>query len=202
VYVHSKIMIIDDRLSLIGSANINDRSLLGSRDSEIGVLIEDREFVDSCMGGKHWKAGKFASSLRLALWSEHLGLSAAEINQIKDPVVDATYKDIWMATAKTNTMIYQDVFSCIPNDLIHSRLSLRQSTTYWKEKLGHTTIDLGIAPEKLESYQDGNIKVTNPMERLESIKGHLVSFPLEFMCKEDLRPVFNESEYYASQVFH
>lgn len=74
--------------------------------------------------------------------------------------------------------------------------------TQWKEKLGHTTIDLGIAPEKLESYQDGNIKGTNPMERLDSIKGHLVSFPLEFMCKEDLRPVFNESEYYASQVFH
>ena len=82
------------------------------------------------------------------------------------------------------------------------RVALRQCTTYWKEKLGHTTIDLGISPEKLESYQDGNIKGTNPMERLESIKGHLVSFPLDFMCKEDLRPVFNESEYYAFQVFH
>ncbi|CAL5390539.1 unnamed protein product [Camellia sinensis] len=37
-YVHSKIMIIDDciSISLIGSANINDRSLLGSRDSEVG----------------------------------------------------------------------------------------------------------------------------------------------------------------------
>lgn len=35
VYVHSKIMIIDDRTTLIGSANINDRSLLGSRDSEV-----------------------------------------------------------------------------------------------------------------------------------------------------------------------
>ncbi|XP_065638113.1 phospholipase D zeta 1 isoform X3 [Quercus suber] len=34
VYVHSKLMIIDDRLALIGSSNINDRSLLGSRDSE------------------------------------------------------------------------------------------------------------------------------------------------------------------------
>lgn len=86
--------------------------------------------------------------------------------------------------------------------MIACRVSLRQCMTQWKEKLGHTTIDLGIAPEKLESYQDGNIKGTNPMERLESIKGHLVSFPLEFMCKEDLRPVFNESEYYASQVFH
>ena len=35
VYVHSKIMIIDDCTTLIGSANINDRSLLGSRDSEV-----------------------------------------------------------------------------------------------------------------------------------------------------------------------
>ncbi|CAI9119042.1 OLC1v1020696C1 [Oldenlandia corymbosa var. corymbosa] len=203
VYVHSKIMIIDDCTTLVGSANINDRSLLGSRDSEIGVLIEDKEMVDSFMGGKPWKAGKFSSSLRLSLWAEHLGLRVGEARQIVDPVIDSTYKDIWMATAKTNTMIYQDVFSCVPNDLIQSRVALRQSMAYWKEKLGHTTIDLGIAPSKLESYQDGSIYSTDPMERLRAVKGHLVSFPLDFMSKEDLRPFFNESEYYASQqVFH
>ncbi|XWS14128.1 hypothetical protein CRYUN_Cryun36dG0096700 [Craigia yunnanensis] len=81
VYVHSKIMIIDDSAALIGSANINDRSLLGSRDSEIGVLIEDKELVDSRMGGNPWKAGKFALSLRLSLWSEHLGLRRGEVFQ-------------------------------------------------------------------------------------------------------------------------
>ncbi|KAM7485037.1 hypothetical protein LguiA_001046 [Lonicera macranthoides] len=203
VYVHSKVMIVDDCTVLIGSANINDRSLLGSRDSEIGLLIEDKEFVDSCMGGKPYKAGKFALSLRLSLWSEHLGLHSREIGQIGDPVIDSTYKDIWMATAKTNTAIYQDIFSCIPSDLIHSRASLRQCMSHWKEKYSHTTIDLGIAPGKLESYQDGTLKETDPMDRLRTVKGHLVSFPLEFMCKEDLRPVFKESEYYASpQVFH
>ncbi|KAL9400842.1 hypothetical protein Peur_004691 [Populus x canadensis] len=202
VYVHSKIMIIDDRTTLIGSANINDRSLLGSRDSEIGVLIEDKELVDSLMGGKPRKAGKFTLSLRLSLWSEHLGLHSKAINKVIDPVIDSTYKDIWMSTAKTNTMIYQDVFSCVPNDLIHTRAALRQSMVSRKDRLGHTTIDLGIAPQKLESYQNGDIKNTDPLERLQSTRGHLVSFPLEFMCKEDLRPVFNESEYYASQVFH
>jgi hypothetical protein len=135
---------------------------------------------------------------------------------------------------QTNTMIYQDVFSCVPNDLIHTRYdtsliisptmlsnwvraraltdcflspttrraALRQSMVSRKDRLGHTTIDLGIAPQKLESYQNGDIKNTDPLERLQSTRGHLVSFPLEFMCKEDLRPVFNESEYYASQVFH
>ncbi|VFQ83823.1 unnamed protein product [Cuscuta campestris] len=203
VYVHSKIMIVDDCTALIGSANINDRSLLGSRDSEIGVIIEDEEFVDSYMGGKPRKAGRFASSLRLSLWSEHLGLQPGEIGQITDPVIDSTYKDIWMSIAKTNTMIFQDVFSCVPNDLIDSRASLRQCLAHWKEKIGHTTIDLGISPNKLESYQDGDIKETDPMERLEMVRGHLVSFPLDFMCKEDLRPMFSESEYYASpQVFH
>ncbi|XP_072974720.1 phospholipase D zeta 1 isoform X1 [Typha angustifolia] len=230
VYVHSKLMIIDDCMALIGSANINDRSLLGSRDSEIGVLIEDKEFVSSRMNGRPWKAGRFSLSLRLSLWSEHLGLRQGEISQIIDPVDNTTYKDIWMATAKTNTMIYQDVFSCIPNDLIHTRYhcvltktfslftfdffassvlkmslcraAFRQSVANWKEKMGHTTIDLGIAPEKLESYQNGDIKGTDPMERLQSVRGHIVSFPLDFMCNEDLRPAIMESEYYATSVFH
>ena len=37
IYVHSKIMIVDDNITIIGSANINDRSMLGARDSEIAV---------------------------------------------------------------------------------------------------------------------------------------------------------------------
>jgi len=30
-------IIVDDHMCFIGSANINDRSMIGSRDSEIGV---------------------------------------------------------------------------------------------------------------------------------------------------------------------
>lgn len=30
-------MIVDDKKVIMGSANINDRSLLGNRDSEVGV---------------------------------------------------------------------------------------------------------------------------------------------------------------------
>ncbi|XVE89606.1 hypothetical protein DITRI_Ditri20bG0009200 [Diplodiscus trichospermus] len=203
VYVHSKLMIIDDRLAVIGSSNINDRSLLGSRDSEIGVVIEDKEFLESSMNGQPWKAGKFAHSLRCSLWSEHLGLHPGEICKISDPALEQTYQKLWLATAENNSMIFQDVFACIPNDLILSRASLRQDMAYWKEKLGHTTTDLGVAPEKLETKENGEIKSTDAIERLKLVKGHLVLFPLKFMCQEDLRPVFNESEFYASpQVFH
>ncbi|CAL9208181.1 unnamed protein product [Musa hybrid cultivar] len=133
------------------------------------------------MDGQSWKAGNFSRSLRLSLWLEHLGpVLDRFINQIQDPVADATYRDIRMATAKTNTTIYRDVFSCVPNDPIHSRSAFRQSTNYCKEKIGHTTIDLGIALEKLEAYQNGDIKNTDPMERVQSVRGHLVSFPLDF----------------------
>jgi hypothetical protein len=55
-------------------ANINDRSQLGNRDSEIAMLVEDTEMVPSFMGGKEYKAAKFAHTLRMQLWKEHLGL--------------------------------------------------------------------------------------------------------------------------------
>lgn len=85
---------------------------------------------------------------------------------------------------------------------INYRAALRQCMAHQKEKLGHTTIDLGIAPEKIQSCENGEVKETDPMERLKHVRGHLVSFPLEFMQQEDLRPVFNESEFYTSpQVF-
>lgn len=52
LYIHDKLMIVDDRIVLMGSANINDRSQLGNRDSEIAMLVEDTEMVPSFMNGK------------------------------------------------------------------------------------------------------------------------------------------------------
>lgn len=39
VYVHSKLMIVDDNQMIVGSANINDRSMNGNWDSELAVVI-------------------------------------------------------------------------------------------------------------------------------------------------------------------
>lgn len=64
VYVHSKLMIVDDKYTICGSANINDRSLLGKRDSEVAAVITDNEFIDSELDGKKVKVGKYAHTLR------------------------------------------------------------------------------------------------------------------------------------------
>ncbi|KAG0348929.1 hypothetical protein BG004_003646 [Podila humilis] len=74
LYIHSKLMIVDDRIIICGSANINDRSQVGYRDSEIAILIEDTEMVPSKMNGVPYQAGKLAHHLRTDLFKEHLGL--------------------------------------------------------------------------------------------------------------------------------
>eukprot|EP00026_Physarum_polycephalum_P002524 Phypoly_transcript_02531.p1 GENE.Phypoly_transcript_02531~~Phypoly_transcript_02531.p1 ORF type:complete len:849 (+),score=113.98 Phypoly_transcript_02531:14-2560(+) len=48
VYVHSKLMVTDKR-AMIGSANINNRSLNGSGDSEIAIVVDSKEFCDKLM---------------------------------------------------------------------------------------------------------------------------------------------------------
>lgn len=48
-----------------GSANINDRSMLGKRDSEVAVIVEDCEKVAATMDGQDYEAGPYALQLRL-----------------------------------------------------------------------------------------------------------------------------------------
>lgn len=38
---------MDDRIAIIGSANINERSQRGDRDSELASVIRDTDMIDS-----------------------------------------------------------------------------------------------------------------------------------------------------------
>jgi phosphatidylserine/phosphatidylglycerophosphate/cardiolipin synthase-like enzyme len=72
IYIHDKIMIIDDRIMIIGSANINDRSLLGIRDSEVAVKIEDTCEIESYINGKVVNVGFIPHTTRLKLMGQHV----------------------------------------------------------------------------------------------------------------------------------
>ncbi|SMN19300.1 similar to Saccharomyces cerevisiae YKR031C SPO14 Phospholipase D, catalyzes the hydrolysis of phosphatidylcholine, producing choline and phosphatidic acid [Maudiozyma saulgeensis] len=73
LYVHAKILIVDDRSCIIGSANINERSQLGNRDSEVAIVIRDTDLVKTKMNGKDYYAGRYALEMRQRLMREHLG---------------------------------------------------------------------------------------------------------------------------------
>ena len=110
VYVHSKLMIVDDDTVICGSANINDRSMLGSRDSEIAVMVEDTQKFTVKFAGQDHEAGRFASSLRRTLFREHLGIAELDMSvDMRDPVCDEFYKKMWFERATINTSIYYKV---------------------------------------------------------------------------------------------
>ncbi|KAK5167713.1 uncharacterized protein LTR77_007412 [Saxophila tyrrhenica] len=140
LYIHSKLLIADDRKVICGSANLNDRSQMGSHDSEIAILVEDQDMVESYMAGKPWRASKFATSLRRQIFRKHLGLIPAqdyrrpdanffpigqdpnkydwgsrEDQAVADPVSPSFLK-LWKTTARNNTEAFRRVFHPVPDD--------------------------------------------------------------------------------------
>ncbi|KAF9171276.1 Phospholipase D1 [Mortierella sp. AD011] len=135
VYIHAKMMIVDDRVAIIGSANINERSMLGNRDSEIAAVVRDMDYIDSTMNGIPYKVSRFAHTLRMNLMMEHLGMQAGHahgggsIDQSEapfsefdfvDPVHPAFIEDIWKFYAESNTDIFREMFKCIPDNTVKS----------------------------------------------------------------------------------
>lgn len=72
IYIHGKVLIADDRIMVIGSANINDRSMLGDRDSEVAVRIEDNSLTETMIHGQRVEVGQLPHTTRLKLMRHHV----------------------------------------------------------------------------------------------------------------------------------
>lgn len=72
IYVHAKVMIVDDRMLRIGSSNMNNRSL--GLDSECDVTI------DVALPG-NGECGPAIAALRTRLMAEHLGVEEVEVER-------------------------------------------------------------------------------------------------------------------------
>uniref|UniRef100_A0A673MGI1 Phospholipase n=1 Tax=Sinocyclocheilus rhinocerous TaxID=307959 RepID=A0A673MGI1_9TELE len=173
IYVHSKLLIADDSTVIIGSANINDRSMLGKRDSEVAVIFEDSETTPSVMDGQEYQAGKFALQLRLECFKTILGAFDDPTIDVSDPISNGFYKDVWMSISGRNATIYEKVFRCLPSSLVRN-----------KQELMSFHFKSGLDKEDPVKAQ----------ELLKKIRGFLVQFPLEFLCEENLMPSVGTKE--------
>ena len=166
-------MIVDDTKVLIGSANINDRSMLGKRDSEFAVIIKEKKkainkrtnknFVMN--GNKNYHAANFATLFRKDLMAEHLGINRDD-PILDDPVSNELFTFI-NSRANSNTQIYHDVFGCYPDDAYDNFNKLKEAKML-KEK---------EKPEEL-------LNKYNSMK--DKIVGHIVNYPLKFLYDETL----------------
>ncbi|KAK9776773.1 hypothetical protein AB5N19_10651 [Seiridium cardinale] len=210
LYIHTKVLIADDKLVICGSANLNDRSQLGTHDSEIAVIIEDPEPIESTMNGQQFTASKFATSLRRQLFRKHLGLlphqpvdrpnanwtpitqDAQEYDWnsradrlVEDPL-SPEFWELWTGTARTNTEVFNKVFHPVPTDLVRN----------WDE-YGEFFSKHFIIPgvETKEEDKEGKVEyghvvrsefpggVDEVKEWLGRVRGTLVEMPLEFLIE-------------------
>ncbi|KAL4733609.1 hypothetical protein BDV11DRAFT_213620 [Aspergillus similis] len=206
VYVHSKLLIADDKVVLCGSANLNDRSLKGSRDSEIAVVVEDRTPLPSTMHDQPFEASKFAATLRRYLFRKHLGLlfpqnmrrpdshfmpapvpldydyGSPEDLLVADPLSDG-FLALWDQVARRNTLAFRKVFDPIPDD--------KEKT--W-EDYDRVIEKAGRGHVALDHFSSGKEAIREVKDELSAIKGTLVEMPMDFLINCNIQPddaVFN-----------
>lgn len=172
IYVHSKLMIIDDRMCICGSANINDRSLHGSRDSEFCLVVSDTEMIESKLNGQTQLVGQFCSSWRKKIFRQILGIEDENDRIVDDPCSNEFY-EYFRKTARKNAEIYENVFNTLPTNKIQNFL-------------------------QIEDYvQKDKLRDTHPHEahdQCKQIQGFIVEFPLNFLGDDVLLPKWNTSE--------
>jgi phospholipase D1/2 len=177
IYIHSKLMIVDDKSVIIGSANINDRSMLGTRDSEFCVLIQERPSrkIQYLMDGKRSQAAKFAHSFRTHLLAEHMGLDDKD-EILFDPLSDELWEKL-ISTARINTGTYRKLWFCYPDDEMKT----------FKDVL---------KMKNPKEFGDKEMKDFRELYQNEkgNIKGHVVEFPLHFLEEEVLGIPFFSKE--------
>ena len=172
IYIHSKLLIVDDTKVLISSANLNDRSMLGDRDSEFGVIIEEEKHDKYKMNGnKNYKAAKNAVELRKKLMAEHLGVD--ENDPILEDPVDNKLFEFMISRAKNNTQIYHDIFKCYPDD-------------------EYTTFDLIPKAGNINDDEWSNVLLNKYMRKKDQIVGHIVEFPLNFLKDDKFGKVLDD----------
>lgn len=206
VYVHSKLLIADDRIVIIGSANLEDRSQLGYRDSEIDVVVEDTVTVDSRMNGELFKAARFAASLRRKIFRKHLGLLPAQdptkpddnflpVDKsdnrydwgsgldllVEDPLSDA-FEELWSGTARTNTEVFEKVFRSVPSNAVRNWEQYHEYYGQYfdpkKENKQEPKYWYGHVFK--ENFPGGVQEVKRDLGR---VRGTLVEMPLDFLVE-------------------
>lgn len=176
VFVHSKVLLVDDKYMVCGSANVNDRSLMGDRDSELGVLLTDDhepDMIDSTMAGKPFRSGRTLLNFRLRTFRAFLGLDegGADDGAIIDPVT--AFGRLWSATAAKNRALLSAVFKYTPRDSI---TSFSQWSKIKEASFGEGDDDTG------SPYVEGS----DP-DQLTEFRGLLVTYPRLFLGDQEKR---------------
>ncbi|WVR06183.1 hypothetical protein IAU60_003213 [Kwoniella sp. DSM 27419] len=201
VYIHGKTMIVDDRLVLCGSANINERSQRGDRDSELLAVVRDTDMIDGTMAGKPFKVGRFAHTLRVRLMREHMGVDVDAIDEdqlmSREPVADAEEIETWDPDHEQESDDDQrrDGITTIRARTARDRLMATVNS-------GLSSVTKGMSENAISNVKKGADKLIHPVARVlgnDTIAHHVIDDgdPSE---REDIAPGDGKTAGFASSI--
>lgn len=204
IYIHSKIMVVDDRFAIVGSANVNDRSLLGERDSEIAVLVIDTDTKQCDIGtGAPKPVRTFARDMRVGIWKKIFGITgkvrpATHLMQaIEQPAKPASFRAI-QKQAKANAEAYEKAFPFVPRNWSGVRdkddkpIPCSVLPTWKNGTLESPIPSQSVFWKKPELHNNGVTQLAN-------IKGFFTALPIFWTQRENLNftlptPILVENE--------
>ncbi len=121
--------------------------MLGDRDSEIALVIEDSQKLATQMNGEPCIPSSTSLAHSISTWHANLPSNCEDICSentweslgktkvvhwsvllcsvdIIDPIISSFYRDVWLATAEKNSKMYAELFHDLPSDHINSFYSL------------------------------------------------------------------------------
>lgn len=189
IYVHSKLLIADDRVAILGSANINDRSQLGDRDSELAVIVSGTVSTPAPVNGKkQHPVCPEIKALRGKLWRKLFALDATDKgvkvrpaallgSLIDEPASPETWKAI-QKQAQKNSDAYREAFTFIPGDDV-------SIWPTWKKDLKTDTGMLTGKKEKPMPFETEFWKKYKPSGMPREILGFITAFPVNWTKNEN-----------------
>jgi hypothetical protein len=183
VYVSSSVLIVDDRVAVVGGAAASDQGMRGTQDSNVAVLIEDTTPVSVQLGGGRYEASRFAHMLRVNLMRHHVGDHdpfSADLHDMASHLhtplpLEASgdhgsggsvsgmngYDNVWQSIANRNAELYKAL------DGEYSVYSIKTLDALKKKSARDNYVH--------KSEHDAQVQTI-----LGGIQGFLVPFPLEF----------------------
>jgi hypothetical protein len=150
---------------------------------QVAIRFEDSTHIDVTMGGMPFEVGFLPHTLRMQLMRQHLGNPEAGtcsllscvlfLHSTDQPFLRADISDIlnryqnWRSVAQNNTSRYD---------------ALAGGTSVYRCK---TLVQYSIA---WRTFQNPSMFDPEVQEHAKSIQGHLVMWPMDFLCDENLAP--------------
>ena len=204
VYVHSKLMIVDDMYAIIGSANVNDRSLLGERDSELAVMVIDDEGgrADINGAGSDREVRLFAYKLRMTIWQKLFGISGGvrPATGLEKAIKEPGKPDSWrliQKQAQDNAELYEAAFPWVAKSWTTNTRNVKVESsilpTWDKSEIAPPGSKWGAAGRLMSpmpfdpKFWDKPQHDSDAAAKLSQIKGFITALPIMWSKGENNR---------------